>query len=280
MPSRDGAEHEEHEQGARDPETRDHHAELRKRSHAEAADRECHGAERANRRHPHDDANHAEQHLRELVDEIENGGARGAEGVQRKAKEDGEAQDLEDVGSRKRVDGARGNDGQQEVADALCPPGRDVLSDGATVERRGIDVHPASRLHDVHDHEAYDEREGGDDFEVNERQHAGPAHRPHVAHPGDARHHRAEDDGANDHAHELDEPVAERPHRRARIWKKVADQHADGGGDEDLSVESCEQRADAHRRIATGTNLVRQPTSWGARLSCSGSRHTASGRRA
>ena len=64
----DRAEHDEDEQQTRRVEARHQLAERGERAHAVLADRERHGAERADRREAHDHADDAEQHLRNAID--------------------------------------------------------------------------------------------------------------------------------------------------------------------------------------------------------------------
>ena len=60
-----------------------------------------------------------EQHVRQLVDEVEDQRAAPAEAVQRKAEQHREQQHLQDVALGERVDDRVGNDVQQEVDRAL-----------------------------------------------------------------------------------------------------------------------------------------------------------------
>ena len=98
-------------------------AELEERPQPILADGKSHGAEGSNRCHPHDDADDAEQDGGDLLDHRVNHPAFIANHVQRKAEQDREEQDRQDVafgeGSHNRV----GDDVQQKTAwsSAFCP---------------------------------------------------------------------------------------------------------------------------------------------------------------
>src|SRR3712207_2713629 len=90
---------------------------------------------------------------------------------------------------------------------------------------------------EVHDHEPYDEGDGRHHLEVDQRLDADPPDLLHVLHAGDAVHHRAEDDGRDQHLDQLDEGVAERLHLRPDLGPEVAEQDADHDGGQHLDVE-------------------------------------------
>ena len=58
-----------------------------------------------------------------------------------------------------------------------------------------------------------------------------------VRHAGNAGCHRQENHRRNDHAHELDERVAERLHRSADLRVEMAEQDTSRDGGEDLRIE-------------------------------------------
>ncbi len=101
---------------------------------------------------------------------------------------------------------------------------------------------PGARLHDVDDDEADDERERAHDFEVEQRERAGLADLLHVLHAGDAEHDGAEDDRGDQHLDELDEAVAQRLHRLARLGHEVTEQDARRDRDEHLHVKRLVER--------------------------------------
>ncbi len=84
-----------------------------------------------------------------------------------------------------------------------------VAGDRLRTERRRIDVHAAFGLQNVHVHEAYDQRDRRDDLELKQGFGAYHSHLAKIAHPGDADHHRSEDDGRQRNANEHDEAIAE-----------------------------------------------------------------------
>ena len=98
--------------------------------------------------------------------------------------------------------------------------------DGGGIELRRVRVDARAGLHDVHEHEADEERDRRDDLEVDERAQADAADLLHVAHLRDADDDRAEDDRRNHHPYQLDEGVAERLHRGAASGIEVAQQNA------------------------------------------------------
>ena len=237
MPPRDGAEHDGNERRACQVEARHQTGKLRQRTNAEAADRERHRSECADRRCFHDQVDDPEQDLRHLLDEVDDGGRCAASGAEREADQHRDQQHLEDVASGERVDHARGNDVEQETGNALRSARRHVLRHRLRVERRGIDIHAATRPHHVDDNQADHQRERRHDLEVDQGEDAGLAHRPAARAARDADDDRAEDDRRDNHAHELDERVAERFHRDAGRWPQVPDENTEGRGDQYLTVE-------------------------------------------
>ena len=83
-----------------------------------------------------------------------------------------------------------------------------------------------------------DQRESGDDFEVEQRLAADAAELLQIAHRGDAVDDGAEDDRRDDHLDQLDEAVAERLERFAELRKEMADDDAERDGDQHLDVEN------------------------------------------
>ena len=79
---------------------------MQDRAGAELADREGHGAERADRRRPHDDRDDAEHRMRGVVDEGAHGMAALAEAHQRETEQDREQQHLQDVALGEGADDA------------------------------------------------------------------------------------------------------------------------------------------------------------------------------
>ena len=209
-------------------------AERHERAHTVLADRECHRAERADRRDTHDVADDSEQHVRCLFDPVEHERAAATELVQRETEQHGEQQHLQDLALRECVDDGARNDVEQEIGRALHLAGLRVGGDALRVECGRIDVHAGARLDDVDDRKSHDERDRAHDLEIEERVAARLADLLHVFHAGDADDDGAEDDGRNDHLDELDEAVAERLHRGTRVRKEVPEEDTDHDGNDHL----------------------------------------------
>ena len=115
----------------------------------------------------------------------------------------------------------------------------DVYEDTALdVHRARVEDEAGAGLHDLHDDQSDDERERRHDLEVQQRAYADPAdllHRAGLRHPDDDG---REDDRRDEHAHQLDEAVAERLHRGAVLRRNEAEQCAERDADEDLDIES------------------------------------------
>jgi hypothetical protein len=115
------------------------------------------------------------------------------------------------------------------------------------IERRSIDVHPDARFHHVDDEQPEEERECGDDFEVEQRQQTGAADgltsRIPLMPPTTVQ----KMIGPAIIRTSLMKAVAERLHRNAGVVMEVPEQHAEAGGDEDLAVQGRAYAAQ-HRR--------------------------------
>jgi hypothetical protein len=153
------------------------------------------------------------------------------------AEQHGEEQDLQDVARRERVDDRRRDDVHQEVGDRQVGGARRIRGDGGGIELRRVRVDALAGLHDVHEHEADEERHCRDDLEVDERAQADAADLLHVAHLRDADDDRAENDRRNHHPYQLDEGVAERLHRRAASGIEIAQQNPRDDADNHLEPE-------------------------------------------
>jgi hypothetical protein len=94
-----------------------------------------------------------------------------------------------------------------------------------------------ARLGEIHRAEADEERERGDDLEVDQRLHADAADLADVAGAGDADHQRGEDQRRDDRLDQVEEERRQRPHGQAPLRHEVAEQDADDETDEDLRRE-------------------------------------------
>ena len=95
--------------------------------------------------------------------------------------------------------------------------------------------------------EAQQQRDRGDDLEIAQRIQADAAHMPQVVHARNAQHHRAEDDGRDQHLDQLDEAIAQRLELHGQVRHEVADQHADHDRDQHLHVQDLQI---AHRCVS------------------------------
>ena len=208
----DGAEHHEDEERAGDVDARHQLAQREQRADAVPPDRERHRAERADRRQPHDQANDVEQDVGDLGQQVDYGLQWRAQAQQRQAEENGHEQHLDDLALRERADHRVGNDVENEVDAVQLLRGVGVGRDRLQVRGGRVEHDSGSGLHDVDHDQADGERQRRDDFEVDERAEADAADLLHGAHLGNADDHGREHDRRDQHPHELDEAVAERPH--------------------------------------------------------------------
>ena len=91
-----------------------------------------------------------------------------------------------------------------------------------------IDVHAGPGLQQVDRGEPEDKRYRGQHLEIDQRLERDPTDLGHAGHTSNAVHHRAEDDGRDQHADRLDEGVAEWRHPRTGIGVERAERDAGG----------------------------------------------------
>jgi hypothetical protein len=185
----------------------------------------------------HDEADDAEQDLPGLLHDLEQRVGFAANRMQRETEEHGQQQRLQDIPVGKGAKEGGGDDVEDELGDAGHAAGGGVLGDGVGIERRRIRIHAHTRLHDIHDHQPDEERDRGDHLEVKQRQAAGLADLLELRHPGNAGHHRAENDGGNEQAYELDEAVAEGLQLLGKVRPEDPEQDAERDADEHLYVQ-------------------------------------------
>ena len=132
-----------------------------------------------------------------------------------------------------------------------CDCGR-VGRDRADIGGQRVEADPDPRLqhrdHDQPDHQ----RQRRDHLEIDQRPQTDPADVLHRAHVGDADHHRREDDRRNQHLHQLDEPVAERLHRRRVLGRDESEDHAEGDGRPAPGSTGSNRAAVLHTRNNSG----------------------------
>jgi len=144
---------------------------------------------------------------------------------------------LEQVAAHEGADEGVGDDVEQEVHRAGMAGGGGVLCDGLGIERGRVGVDAGAGLHPVDHEQADDERDGGDDLEIDQCLYPHPADLFHVAQAGDPHDDGREDDRADQHLDELDERVAQRLQLLAQRGVLPAEQHAGDDGQEDLDID-------------------------------------------
>ena len=82
---------------------------------------------------------------------------------------------------------------------------------------------------------------------------------------GDARHHRREDDGGDQHLDELDEAVAQRLHRRAEVRVEDAEERAESDRHQHLGIEAVGEpfQGAALRGVRPASAARARQVSWG-----------------
>ena len=226
-------------------------AELHQGADTVFTDGKRHSAEGPQRRQAHDHVDDAENHPREAVDHVVDQLPFVAQTMQGEAEQYREQQHLKNVAAGERADHAAGDDVQQERNDALllCLLGVDRHRLG--VQRAGIDVHAGARLHQVDDHQTDNQRDGADDFKIQQRDGAGAPHRLHAFHAGDAGHHGAEDHRCDDHLDQFDEAIAQRFHLGAEVRVEMAKQDTQRDRRQYLKIEALKDRC-FHMNILWG----------------------------
>src|SRR6185312_3388728 len=193
-----------------------------------------HRAEGADRGDLHHNGDNAENAVRGVIDEGAQRMAALAETHQREAEQNRKQQDLEDFALREGADDGIRNNMQEEI-DALLRLGLlGVAGDGLRVR------HAAAESRAGPDHIADDktdhQREGGDDFKIDQRLDADTAALLGILDMRNSGYHGAEDDRRDHHLDQLDEAVAERldPVIGSQHGPQPADQRANDDGDQDL----------------------------------------------
>ena len=106
-------------------------------------------------------------------------------------------------------------------------------------------MHARARLPEIDQHEADDQCQTRDDFEIDQRLDGDAPHPLCFAHARDAVHHRAEDDRSDQHPHELDEEIAERLQGVGALRPHITDPHAQRHRDENLQRQIAIDRTPA-----------------------------------
>ena len=106
------------------------------------------------------------------------------------------------------------------------------------IEFGGIGVETRARLNQVAHHQADQQRNRGDDFEIEQGLAADAPHLFQVSHASNAGHDGAKDDQRDDHGDDADKGVPERLHGDGRVRPLPAQNDADRYADEHLAPES------------------------------------------
>ena len=126
----------------------------------------------------------------------------GADRGARHAEEEGEDDDLQHFAARHGVDDA----GREGVFENLGKAGAGLGEAGGCAF---LQLHADSRLDQIHGAQADEERDGGDDFEIENGFAADAAHGLHVARAGDAGDQRAEEQRRDDRFDQAQEDGAQ-----------------------------------------------------------------------
>ncbi|VXC76978.1 conserved hypothetical protein [Sphingomonas sp. 8AM] len=234
---RDDAEDAEDEQRRGQVEGRDEAAEIDEAADAVFADGEGDRAERTERRDTHQDRDDAEHDDVEPLDQVEDRRSGSPDETDRDAEQDRYQQHLQDIALRQGGDQRVRDDVEQETGQRRIMRLGGIIGDRAGIERGGIDVHPCPRLDDIGDDHPDDQRERGEEQEIAECLASDAPDGAQLAEPGDSADQSQEDHGGDHHLDQLDEPVAERLQRRAKLRVEVSDDRAGHDRDQNLYVK-------------------------------------------
>lgn len=160
----------------------------------------------------HDNADHAEERVRCLIDHVEHHLSALAHRLQAESEEEREQQDLQNVAVDEGADGGRRNDVEQELDAVFSVRLGDVAGDRGCIDLARIDVHAVAGTKNIRNAEADDEGKRRHDLEINKGFDARAPDGLQIGHRCDAMHDRAEDDRRDDHLDQLDEGVTQRLH--------------------------------------------------------------------
>src|SRR4051812_5832509 len=138
------------------------------------------------------------------------------------------------------------------LSDELVPSTRRSSSFREATNRKMLNpasraINPSTPKTKIAHDQADDEREGGDDLEVDEGLEADAADFLGVLDMGDARDDGAKYDRRDDHLDQLDETVAHRldPIALRVLGREPSEEHAENDGDQHLNVEQLVPRLSA-----------------------------------
>ncbi len=218
----------------------------------------------------HHNVGELEHHFAEALAQVQHGCALGlAHPGQCDAEENGEDRDLQNLSFRDRFRDIFREDMQQEVVPVRRRNGRERCGGSG----RGGNGKTYPSLRKIDRDETDNQRERGEDFEVDERFDAHPTDGFQVAVACDSRHQRGEDERRNDGLDQAQEDVREDAQVRGEGWRIEAKLGSRNHGDEDPRRE---------RSPATGETCKkpnRHPAKDGSRAKVAKPREQAAGKK-
>ncbi len=119
--------------------------------------------------------------------------------MQGKTKQNGKQQHLQNIAAGKGANYAVGDDIQQESNDALLFCLLRINRHGFGIQRGRVNVHSRTRLHHVNHNQADNQRDGADNFKIEQCNRSGSSYRFHAFHASDAGHHGTENHRGDNH---------------------------------------------------------------------------------
>jgi len=149
--------------------------------------------------------------------------------VQRKTKQHGNQQHLQNLAFRESVEERIWNNVEDEIGSAHHLARAGISCHGFGVQTGGVYIHTCAGLQQIDQNQANDKRKAADHFKVKQCQTARLAYLFHVFHASDADHDSTENNGCDHHLYQLDEAVSQRFHfsteRGVEIAKGYAGNH-------------------------------------------------------
>ncbi|MNV00484.1 hypothetical protein D3C71_906460 [compost metagenome] len=188
---------------------------------------------------------------------------------QRDAEQHRHEQHLQDVVAHERAQQRLGDDVHGKADQGQLVRLLHVAVDRRLVQAGRIDVHAGARLHHVRHHQADHQCQRGEEDEIDHRLGEDAAHGTQVGHAGDAGDDGQEDHRGDDHLHQLDEGITQRLERFGEGRLEVAEQHAQGDGQQHLEIQlPVERQADGGCRNGIGGNVHGIPRRGSLRPCC------------
>jgi hypothetical protein len=237
--ARDCTQHQQHEQDAGGIECRNQRNQIPQRPHAIGTHREDHGAKGTDGSDAHDNADDAEKDLAGDLDGRSCLLPQLAQARHGNAGEKGDEKHLQQFAPGKGAEVGIGNDGHQMGDQALVLGPADIGCHGLGIEGGEVDIESGARMGDLAHQKTDAQRDCRDRLEIEQGLQADAADLGQILHRGDAVDDGAEDDRRDHHPDQLNEPVAQRFQGRAGGGEEMADEDAEGNGDQDLDIENA-----------------------------------------